>query len=343
MRTKTVCFRTLLLGFTHFLIDLACHAVLTAAAASFSDIPLILSVVIYNGLAFAFQFPIGAAADALGITGKLSSLGCVLVAVSAVLPSSVAVCIVAGIGNACFHVGGGREALLLGQKRASQIGMFVAPGAIGVFLGPKISTFFGLIRIALPLLLLALAAVYLLKKTYYKQLEQLQLPSSGLRSGRLLFIMLCMFVTVFLRAYMGTVTHYDLSPLLLTLCVFGGKFFGGFFADRFGAFRFSVWAQPIGVGLFAASLCCPYLAMPATFLFNTTMAITAFTLYRIQPALGGAMFGLTTLALYLGSLPKMLRLPSPFFTWWGLVLIGSASTALLLAGLALARGCDANG
>lgn len=332
---------SLLLGFTHFLIDLTCHALLTYAMYHYADIPLLWSVVLYNGLAFAFQLPIGALADLLGSTRGFSALGCVLVAVACLLPSSLAICLVAGVGNALFHVGGGRESLLLSNGRFAQIGLFVAPGALGVYFGPRIIDILWLYRLALPGVLFLLAAYFSL--TGARCVRFADDSPLSLSRGKKLVILVCMFLTVFLRAYMGTVAQFSVSghfpfALVMTLCVFFGKLFGGILADRFGAFRFSLIAQPLGLGLYLGALFFPYLALPAALLFNTTMALTAFTLYRLQPKLAGGMFGVTTVALFLGSLPKMLRFETPFFNWWGLLLIGIMSTTLLLFGLHLAEG-----
>ncbi|MCQ2418326.1 MAG: hypothetical protein MJ085_00945 [Clostridia bacterium] len=332
---------SLLLGFTHFLIDLTCHALLTYAMYHYADISLLWSVVLYNGLAFAFQLPIGAISDLLGSSRGFSALGCVLVALACLLPSSLAICLVAGIGNALFHVGGGRESLLLSGTRYTQIGLFVAPGALGVFFGPKIIGIIWLYRLALPGILFLLAAVFSL--TANRCVSFTNDKPLPLSRGKKLVILLCMFLTVFLRAYMGTVTHYAVSgrfpfALVMALCVFLGKLSGGIMADRFGAFRFTLIAQTLGLALYLGSLLCPYLALPAALVFNTTMALTAFTLFRLLPQLAGAMFGVTTVALFLGSLPKMLRLETPFFNWWGLLLIGVMSTSLLLLGLHLAEG-----
>lgn len=330
----------LLLGFAHFLVDLTCHALLTYAMYHYADIPLLWAVVLYNGLAFAFQLPIGALADVLGSTRGFSALGCALVAIACLLPSSLAVCLVAGIGNSLFHVGGGRESLLLSDGRFAQIGLFVAPGALGVLFGPRIISILWLYRLALPGLLLLLAAVFHL--TSAKSVRFTNDRSASLSRRKKLVILLCMFLTVFLRAYMGTIIHYEVAgfpfALIMTLCVFLGKLSGGLLADRLGAFRFTLIAQVLGLALYLGSLSCPYLALPASLLFNTTMAITAFSLFRLCPQLAGSMFGVTTVALYLGSLPRMLRLPSLFFNWWGLSLIGVMSISLLLLGLRFSEG-----
>lgn len=329
-----------LLGTVHFLVDFTCTALLTASCVSVRGVSAALCAVVYNGFAFAMQLPIGYLADRLSLRRTLAAGGCVLVAVGSLVANPLALCIFIGLGNACFHVGGGRESLHCGGTRAARIGRFVAPGAIGIFLGPLSAGKAMLVFRFAPLLLVLFAFLLLAQKP--KNVQKEKLPAAASAPLRLFVLCGCMFLTVLLRSYMGTVTRYAaLSETwfaaLLILSVFFGKFFGGSLADRFGAFRFSLIAQPVGTALFALSTVQPVLALPATLLFNTTMAITAHTLYRCAPHRSGTMFGLTTLALYLGVLPQLLGVPNPLFTWWGLALIGLGSTALLLLGLWLAQ------
>lgn len=329
----------LLLGAVHFLVDFTCTALLTALCVGVPGVSAALCAVVYNGFAFAMQLPIGYLADRLSLRRTLAAGGCALVAVGSLFADPLLLCSLIGLGNACFHVGGGRESLQRGGGRAARIGRFVAPGAIGIFLGPRLAGRFLLVFRFAPLLLVLSALLLMAQKQKCRCRETL--PTAAFFSMRLLALCVCMFLTVLLRSYMGTVTRYTALSApwfaaLLTLSVFLGKFFGGSLADRFGAFRFSLIAQPIGTVLYALSVVQPLLALPATLLFNTTMAITAHALYRCAAHRSGTMFGLTTLALYLGVLPRLLGAPNPLFTWWGLALIGLGSTGLLLLGLQLA-------
>lgn len=333
--------RELLPCASHFLVDFTCTALLTAVCVGVRGVSAVLCAIVYNGLAFAMQLPIGYLADRLRLRRTLAAGGCVLVAAGSLLVHPLALCAAVGLGNACFHVGAGREALELGGARAGRVGRFVAPGAIGIFLGPLAADVFLLTRRFAPLSLVVCALLLLAQK----QEKPKKLPREAhlaLSPARRTVLMACMFLTVLLRSYMGTVTRYAAlsAPVFaaaMTLCVFLGKFFGGSLSDRFGAVRFQLPAQLAGTALFALSVWVPALGLPAALLFNTTMAVTAHTLYRSAPARAGTMFGLTTLALYLGVLPRLLGAPNPLFTWWGLLLCGLASTALLLCGLRFAQ------
>lgn len=332
-----------LLGSTHFFVDFACTALLTAYAAELSAFWILACALIYNGLAFAFQLPIGALADRLSLNRVLAALGCLLVFAGALFSLPLAGCIFIGLGNACFHVGGGREALKGGKGKASLVGKFVAPGAIGIFLGPKAAGFFWLARILLPACLLIFAVLLFTQKQTGEKAERQSLPGMPLTKGTLFLVFACMFFTVLLRSYMGTVLRYPFlkqpwPALLFTLCIFGGKYWGGSLADRFGPLRFSVAAQLLASLLFVLSLWIPLLALPGIFLFNTTMAITAHQLYRALPQYPGTMFGMTTFALYLGILPRLLGWENGLFNWWGLGILSLCSTAFLVAGLLLMKG-----
>ncbi len=329
------------LGLAHFFVDFLCTGALTLLSKGSAG-TAVLWAILYNGLAFAFQLPLGALADCLHLTRRISAIGCFLVGAGALFSSPLPACILLGLGNACFHVGGGREALKCGGEKAGQVGRFVAPGALGIFLGPLCAARLPQFSFFAPVALLFCGGMLLFFSRRDEKLEALSLTKPSLPKGTLCLIVLFMFLTVLLRSYMGTVIHYDfqkksLWAALFVLCIFLGKFFGGSLADRFGLLPFAALSQLLSTALFSLSLLLPVCAFPAIFLFNTSMAITACALYRCFPERGGTMFGLTTFALYLGAVPRLLGWESGLFTWWGLLLLGLCSAVSLLLGLWLMR------
>lgn len=329
------------LGVIHFFVDFTCTALLTAAAGDLSYWLVTAAALIYNGFAFAFQLPIGALADGMKWKRGLAAFGCLLIASGTLIFGGIPMCVLIGLGNACFHAGGGREALERGKGTAGLVGRFVAPGAVGIFLGPRIAAWSLLIRVVLPLCLLALGAFLWRQKDHCSREEPIS--AVPIRPGGLAAVCICMFLTVLLRSYMGTVLTYPFlsdtaAAFCYTLCIFGGKYFGGILADRFGRVRSAGVTQGIGTVLLALSPAVPVLAFPAIFLFNTTMAVTAAGLYCCVPQLPGAMFGLTTFALYLGVLPRLLGIWRMSCCWWSLGLLSLLSGILLVGGLILMRG-----
>ena len=330
-----------LYAFFHFWVDFACILLVTGPLreAVSTRGEWMLVVLVYNACAFAFQLPLGVLADRLGKSWRLAPLGAALVAAGWLCRSlPLLPCVVAGLGNALFHLGGGREILLLFGPRAAPSGLFVSTGAVGVFLGlwcARTGKTFWLF----PVLLMAAAAGLLLvlgRREAGGEISWQPGRPSGGRWGAALLLA----TTVVLRAFLGMAFPWKAGPLALALvlCVAGGKALGGLLGDRLG------WEKTAGVTLFCSTLCfLPSFSLPGAglmgvLLFNTTMPITLGALARLcGPRHCGMAFGITTFALFMGQLPELLTLPrwtaSPLLLCLGAVL----SLALLLLGLVLER------
>lgn len=320
-------------GFAHFFVDFACTALLSQLAARLPYDQVIACALLYNCLAFAFQLPIGLLADLLHAATTAAAIGCILVAMGGYFPQPLVLCLFIGLGNACFHVGAGREVLQKSSGTASAVGRFVAPGTLGIFFGPRMRAY---APVTGTVILLLLGGALLLRSNTTVS------EKSVVPDFRRVLMAMCMFLTVLLRSYIGALLRYPFLSgfgwaLRFSFCIFGGKFLGGILSDRFGALRSSLLTQLGASVLLVLSVFCPFLALPGILLFNTTMAVTATALYRGFPRFPGSMFGLTTLALFLGVLPRLLGWESILFSWWGLALLCLMSTALLLSGLILAR------
>ncbi len=320
-------------GLSHFFVDLFCTALLSQLAARLPYSQIIACAVLYNCLAFAFQLPIGLLADLLHSTSTVAVIGCILVATGGFFPQPLVLCVLIGLGNACFHVGAGRDVLQKSRGTAAAIGHFVAPGALGIFFGPRLTTY---APITGTVILLLLGGALLLRSSAENS------TSSAFLDLRRVLIAVCMFATVLLRSYIGTLLRYPFLSafgwaLSFSLCIFGGKFLGGSLADRFGALRSSLFTQLGASVLLVLSVFFPFWALPGILLFNTTMAVTASALYREFSRFPGTMFGLTTLALFLGVLPRLLGWELIPFSQLGIGLLCLLSTALLFGGLILAK------
>ena len=118
----------------HFLVDFACAFGMLRFVRSTPDWHAAL--LFYNFFAFAGQMPLGLLADRFGNGRLFAAAGCLLTAAAYLLagaPGLFAVC--AGAGNALFHIGGGYDTLARSGDRAGRLGVFVSPGALGLFLG----------------------------------------------------------------------------------------------------------------------------------------------------------------------------------------------------------------
>ena len=311
--------KTAVLSVIHAVVDLACAALFFSAL---KEQQLWLGMVLYNACAFLCQLPMGIVADRLNRNLLFGAIGCALVAAGFALKSvPLLALIVAGLGNGAFHVGGGIEVLNGSQEKAGPLGVFVSPGAIGLYCGRAFSAFFASVPLLLPaVLLLCGGAMLLLGRTERKSGSgNAPLSLDTPKYGGLLLVLL--FLVVALRSFMGTTQAFSTGTLLSglpsvwaglipVLCLAGGKAAGGFVADRLKPLPTAI----VSLGLCAALLFFPLhpaLALCALFLFNMSMPLTLFQSARLLKGAKGGAFGLLTAALYIGIVPHLLKFSLP--------------------------------
>ena len=125
--------------------------------------------------------------------------------------------VLAGLGNAAFHVGAGAMVLRLSPNRAAAAGLFVAPGAIGLAIGHWCGTSFRYWPlIGLPLLFVGAAVIWGLGNT----------TSGGVRASSrtapierkvVVVCILALLVCIATRSLGGLLVgsiHYDARPVL---------------------------------------------------------------------------------------------------------------------------------
>lgn len=316
---------TLLYAFAHFAVDFGCAYAMFAACCSHA-----LGFLLYNFCAFAMQMPLGVLADSLGKNRGFALLGAALVALTCCLPSfGLAGCVILGIGNGLFHIGGGLDVLNLSGHSAAPLGVFVSPGAYGVYLG----TLLGTKNIApwpiLGILVLAIAGMLLWNSAQMPVNVRFALPDKGILPWGIL-----LFLVVVLRSYGGMAGSFPWKngfwSFVAVTAVVLGKTLGGFLSDRTGPQHTAFWTLTTAALLF----CFGKHAIPGTLallLFNMTMPIALHALAQAMPGCKGFSFGILTFALFLGYLPGYLGSSSISPTAMSAVTIASA--VLLLPGI----------
>lgn len=310
----------------HFVVDFACvSSMLCAVSRVLGDSGqgsmevVALSILLYDIVAFTLQLPIGIALDQLDKNSYAALLsyasvgaGVVLSLVPIALLEWPAILLLA-IGNALFHSAGGLSVLNISQKHAGPSGIFIATGAIGVFLGTQ-SAQMGRLQIAFSLLvLLFLCALITLvvqkvNKKYWN-VHNVSFDISELSFNTLLAIVLLSLV-VALRSYVGMVTAFPWKSEMLLLVlsilgVFAGKALGGVVADRIGFRTTAIFSLIAAATLFVPSWEMPPMGLLAVFFFNFTMSITLASLANILPNAKGTAFGLASFSLAVGALPAL--------------------------------------
>ena len=310
----------------HFVVDFACVSTMLCAVSrvlgesSQGSMEVVaLSILLYDIVAFTLQLPIGIALDQLDknsyaalLSYALVGAGVILSLVPIALLEWPAILLLA-IGNALFHSAGGLSVLNISQKHAGPSGIFIATGAIGVFLGTQ-SAQMGRLQIAFSLLVLLFLCVLItlvvqkVNKKYWN-VYNVSFDIPRLSSNTLLAIALLSLVAA-LRSYVGMVMAFPWKSEMLLLVlsilgVFAGKALGGVVADRIGFRTTAIFSLITAATLFVPSWEIPVMGLLGIFFFNFTMSITLASLANILPNAKGTAFGLASFSLAVGALPAL--------------------------------------
>ena len=311
-----------------------------------------LNILLYNFCAFAMQMPLGVLLDlgTIRIYKKKGSsdLAYIYVVTGVVLTIIGALThpIVLGMGNALFHIGGGVDVIRedrVHQWNGQTLGLFVAPGALGLYLGSLLGKqadrhfqVSGLVIVSLMMLSLLGILYRSLWQSRNRRIMHSYIGNEMNEKENLdNSVVVCCVVVVILRSYIGMAVGFSwkttvLMGLLSVLAVALGKAAGGILAARFDR------RKVIAGSLILAGICYGFsnhviFGIAALFFFNMTMPTTLYLLVERFIRLPGAVFGLLTFALFLGFLPVYYDIKLPISGPW-IGMVGSVvSVGLLLA------------
>ena len=328
-----------LYGITHALIDAACVITLysTIIFNGLSSDWSFAIIVFYNLIAFGTQSTIGNIFDKLKKPRLCAIIGCILTAMSILfIKNPILSVICASFGNSFFHVGGGIICLKLGENKSAIPGMYVAPGAIGLFIGMCIAKE-QLISpyIFTGLLIIMAILIYLDTEEGQNSVQKIKEPFIY---NKFILITVFLLSAIAIRSFIGLsiVLSWKDNLLLagfLTLAIALGKFFGGIIADKFGWLKITIIALLISSPLIAFGINSPLLFITGMFFFNFTMPVTLTAISNIMPHREGFAFGLTTLTLIIGAFPTFYNIKLGIgneFIIFGIVII---SAILIFFGL----------
>jgi FSR family fosmidomycin resistance protein-like MFS transporter len=221
----------------------------------------------------------------------------------------VAAVVFAGLGNALFHVGGGSVSLNLTPRKASAPGIFVATGAIGIFLGTLLGKGGQFVAWPFILALFILCIMMFIIRKPEMNYDRKEIPAN--KTNHFELILLLVLLSIAIRSLVGTMlvfpwkTSLDLA-IVLTAAIVLGKGLGGILADKFGWIKIAIGSLILSIPLLILGANVPFLAIIGMFLFNITMPITLTAISNIMPGRPGFAFGITCLALVIGALPSLI-------------------------------------
>ncbi len=294
-----------LLGLGHLLVDLQGIYLVNRQYQELDFEYIALFFLIYNIIAFGFQPVVGYIADKKNLYFLYIILGLFLPLVGLLTMNiGIIAVIISTLGNAMYHVGGGVVSINLYPKKAMPAGVFVAPGAIGVFLGVMLSKAASDLRIYI-----ALMVIGVIVGTFFVFKDNLPENRRSKISDRFIEIVLLIMGVVFVRGLIGTTLLFtwksDLTlAIILVVSVFLGKFLGGILGDKYGYKKIGIGGLLVSIPFLILGCTFPVLGILGALFFNLTMAITLFVIIDSLGMFKGFAFGLTTLSLLISYLPS---------------------------------------
>jgi len=297
----------LVYGFAHALVDASCIILLLGGIDVKGD--LLTYILIYNLLAFGLQLPFGWILDRIQQPVLSAALGCAILSIALMLfIHPLAAIILAGIGNALFHVGGGTVSLNLRPGKAALPGVFVAPGGIGLFAGGVILKLYGFHPeyFAGFLFVMGLIIFFIKSPQVFYEIKKAEAVNYLAITIMLLLITICIRSAVGLSIYFPWKSNMTLL-ILLTASIALGKGLGGFLADYFGWIKITVSGLVISALLLVFGAQFAVAGIVGLFFFNLTMPVSLVAISNLLPGRPGFSFGLTTFAMLAGALPTFFK------------------------------------
>jgi len=327
----------LVFAFGHFAADLA-SGLAGNGQMNFSSLAPGRLAMLYNLLAFGIQPLLGYGIDRLRCSKGAAVAGCLLMLgalLLADLPREAV--ILAGMGNALFHLGGGVAILRLFPGKAWPLGVFVGPGALGIALSRSLGADYA-VNVSSVFMLLFFVTILILTIRYKPEVPSG--PASPRITGAAALVILLLFASTFIRSLVGLSLAFPwkVNTLLGTLLVVSaalGKMLGGWWADRGGRIRAPVLGLLLAAPLLAWGGQLPYAGVLGMLLFQSTMAITLLAIYEQLPDYPALAFGVLCFGLWLGYPASHLASRVLSLSPWAFLCLVLASCLAIWAGLKL--------
>ncbi|MCX5775379.1 MAG: hypothetical protein NTV44_03330 [Firmicutes bacterium] len=283
----------IILMFLHFFVDYFASFSLLSLGLHYQGLAWLFLV--YNILAFLPQPLFGFLIDKTA-PKHFVSIGLAMLAIGFLFVdvSPWAGVVFLGLGNAIFHVAGGKIIINSNEKKWP-LGAFVGMGAIGLACAWAFPDNTDLATVFFLLTVVALTAFQFVKMTVIERSDE----AAPIKVPWLLLVA----VAILVRAFLGKYVTYEISFALWVLlagCAAGvGKIVGGFLADRFGVTVTVIISTVLGL----ASLFFTHnavLSIVGILAINIAMPITLYLIIRAMPHYTATAFGIAAMTLIPG-------------------------------------------
>lgn len=228
-------------GLLHGVNDLAAGFFLAAYTLSHSYQQSFLLVSLYAVIGFGGQLPAGYWLDKTRNLNAASTRSLILLPLAAIayFISPAAAIVISGLASAFVHVTGGAVCLLIHRDQAGPLGLFTAPGVLGLTAGGLM----GSTGILVPLLVIGGALILAFFIRHAQLPEYLVKEEKKSELDRHDLVMLVILLLMCFRSFLFDVVNYigenyEHGILYIGVSAFAGKIIGGLIADRVGIKKF---------------------------------------------------------------------------------------------------------
>lgn len=294
--------------YIHFVVEVVCFWYITSILGD--NAYMWTLALMYDALAFVPQSIIGYLNDKFpkinfGIIG-------VILLVLAILSMGFGIngkylgLVILCLGNCFLHIDGAETTLKSSNGKLSHSAIFVGGGSFGVITG-KLLAGISTSWIIILLLCLTMIPFILLAKTYPFEEECSNFNYHSKKLMPCLIIVLTVFVVI-VRGYIGygiptawNKTTFQTIMLFFTMGL--GKCLGGIIADMIGVKKTALLSIILAIPFLLFGNNYMLISLIGVMLFSMTMSITLAILVSVLKKTPGLAFGLTTIGLFLGTLP----------------------------------------
>jgi FSR family fosmidomycin resistance protein-like MFS transporter len=273
-------------GLLHGVNDLAAGFLLAAYTLTHGYSDSFLFISIYAILGFGGQLPVGFWLDKQKDIPLFAKISITLLPLSLLFffVSNEAAIICSGIASAFVHVTGGTICLQVHENKSGPLGLFTAPGVLGLTIGGLLGEAGHLLPFVLLLSSLIITAfIFSIPFPPYKIPDK---KESELDSHDLLMLLILLFMCF--RSFLFDVINYvaenyEDGLLYIGVSAFLGKFIGGFVADKISTRRFIYFSLLIALFLFQFGKDNIYMLCSGIVFLQSSVPVTLLLMSRSLP------------------------------------------------------------
>lgn len=293
--------------YVHLVTELVCFYVLSSLVNS--SIIIWMIMFIYDALAFIPQALIGYIKDKfckinMGIIGViLLSMGFILFIKDIIYIGIILV----ALGNAFIHVEGANTTLRLSGGKLSHSAIFVSGGSFGVAVGKLLGKYY-VKPIFLIILLLSIIPCIILADSYLDEKDNCLNYNYHNNKINGFSVILLATLVVIVRGYMayGIPTTWNKTSvqMFLLFSMMGlGKALGGIISDMIGMRKTAIISVLVALPFLLIGDNVMIISLIGIALFSMTMSITLGLIVSVLKNKPCLAFGMTTIGLFMGTIP----------------------------------------